>query len=220
MLLVGRDARRRGWNTYNVKYRRLGRFGGGGGWPATFTDVTAALDTLVDHLHSGKLGSATSIDRRVVVAGHSAGGHLALWLAAERSTRLTGVVSMGGPTDLETSAANPANVAVIALVEDAPAAERWALTSPLARLPTGTTTCLVHGGDDTIVAPASARHYAACAIEAGDSVELHVIEGEKHRDALNPKSGQWLAAAEAMTRWFERSSRDQVIEESAIEHRR
>ena len=202
MVLVARDARRRGWNTYNVKYRRLGRFGGGGGWPATFTDVTAALDALVDRLNTGKLGSAASVDKRVAVVGHSAGGHLALWLAAERSTRLTGVVSMGGPTDLERLAANPANVTVIALVEDAPAAERWDLTSPAARLPTGTPTCLVHGSDDTVVAPEWARRYAELATAAGDAVELHVIDGEKHRDGVRPKSGQWQATVAAVERWF------------------
>lgn len=202
MVLIARDARRRGWNTYNASYRRVGRFGGGGGWPETFDDVVRALDKLVDHLHTGKLGDAVKGDRRVVVVGHSAGGHLALWLARERSTRLAGVVSMGGPTDLETLAANPVNVKVHALVADAPPAERWTLTSPLARLPTGTTTCLVHGGDDTVVSPGSARRYAAAAEAAGDTVELHIIDDGKHRDAIRPKLGQWKTAAEAIERFF------------------
>ncbi len=202
MTLVARDARRRGWNTFNVSYRRLGRFGGGGGWPATFDDVASALDSLVDRLHAEPLTTRSHADRRVVAVGHSAGGHLALWLAGERPTRLTGVVSIGGPTDMETLAANPHNLAVRALVEAAPPKTRWQMTSPLARLPTGTPTCVIHGGDDTVVSPASARQYASQAEAAGDMVELQVIDGELHRDGVRPKSGQWLATVDAIERWF------------------
>jgi len=204
MTLVERSARRRGWNTYNVSYRRLGRFGGGGGWPSTFDDVAAALDALLERLHAGQLGDDAHADRRVVLVGHSAGGHLALWLAKERPTRLTGVVSIGGPTDMEALAANPNNVRVHALVEDAPVEQRWQLTSPLARLPTGTPTCLVHGGNDSVVSAASAKRYAAQAESAGDTVELHVIDGEKHLDGVLPNSGQWEATVNVIERWFAR----------------
>ena len=74
--LVG-DLVRRGWAAWNVEYRRLG---GGGGWPATFVDVAAAIDHLAALERHPELGQALDLDR-VSVLGHSAGGHLALWVA-------------------------------------------------------------------------------------------------------------------------------------------
>lgn len=87
---------------WNAEYRRLGE--PGGGWPGTLLDAAAAIDT-VDGLHPA-LDS-----NRVVVAGHSAGGHLAAW-AAHRAAlppeapgsspkiRLVGAVSLAGVLDL------------------------------------------------------------------------------------------------------------------------
>jgi acetyl esterase/lipase len=61
--------------SWNVEYRRLGQ--PGGGWPGTYLDVGRA----VDHLHA--LARQYALDLgRVVVVGHSAGGHLAMWAAA------------------------------------------------------------------------------------------------------------------------------------------
>src|SRR5262245_61264123 len=63
-----------GWAAWNVEYRRVGRLGGGGGWPDTLTDVAAAVDALAAQ-------PGVDLDR-VASCGHSAGGHLALWLGA------------------------------------------------------------------------------------------------------------------------------------------
>jgi acetyl esterase/lipase len=68
--LVG-DLVRRGWAAWNIEYRPLGN---GGGWPATFEDVAAAID------HLRQLDAPLDLTR-VCVLGHSAGGHLALWAA-------------------------------------------------------------------------------------------------------------------------------------------
>ena len=66
------DLARRGLAAWNVDYRRVGQEGGG--WPGTLEDVAAAVDRLTD---------VEEVDAtRVVTCGHSAGGHLALWLAA------------------------------------------------------------------------------------------------------------------------------------------
>ncbi|WP_374192974.1 alpha/beta hydrolase [Streptomyces sp. MBT55] len=87
---------RRGFAVANVEYRRGGddipqQRGGGGGpvpagadpvagrWPETFDDVAAALDAM-PVLAARELPGADV--RRIVVTGHSAGGHLALWAAA------------------------------------------------------------------------------------------------------------------------------------------
>ena len=57
--------------TWNIEYRRLGQEGGG--WPGTYEDIAKALDLgpSLAQLHE------LDIDR-VVVLGHSAGGHLAM----------------------------------------------------------------------------------------------------------------------------------------------
>ena len=69
-----------GYATWNIEYRRIGD--AGGGWPGTFLDVAAAAD------HVRGLASAHHLDlRQVTSLGHSAGGHLALWLAARRWLR-------------------------------------------------------------------------------------------------------------------------------------
>ena len=90
--------------TWNIEYRRVGD--AGGGWPGTFEDVAAAADYL------RTLADRYPLDReRIIATGHSAGGHLALWLAARAKLPATapgsrdplaiqGVVSLAGATDL------------------------------------------------------------------------------------------------------------------------
>jgi acetyl esterase/lipase len=94
-----------GFATWNIEYRRAGS--PGGGWPATFLDVGAATDYLRELQSSYPLDPA-----RVMVAGHSAGGQFALWIAARsklpESSRLfrktplplKAAVDIDGPPDL------------------------------------------------------------------------------------------------------------------------
>jgi acetyl esterase/lipase len=103
------DMVRRGFATWNIEYRRTGP-GSGGGWPRTFEDVAAAVDHLVVLARDHPLDLG-----RVVICGHSAGGHLALWAAA-RTKLPAGVpgaapvvtpalaVSLAGVVDLATAA--------------------------------------------------------------------------------------------------------------------
>src|SRR5215831_10892657 len=92
--------------TWNIEYRRLGN--DGGGWPGTFQDVARATDFVRTLARDYELDLA-----RVIAVGHSAGGHLALWLAArgrlaptsdlyvKDPLRLTGVLDLDGPADLK-----------------------------------------------------------------------------------------------------------------------
>src|SRR6516225_2388663 len=61
--------------TCNVEYRRVGN--AGGGWPGTFDDIRSAYRFIQQS------GRELNLDpSRLVVMGHSAGGQLALCLAA------------------------------------------------------------------------------------------------------------------------------------------
>lgn len=94
-----------GYAVWNIEYRRIGE--PGGGWPGTFEDVAGAVDAVAD------LDPALDADR-VIVAGHSAGGHLAVWTAHRAALpdgapganpRVTpvGAVSLAGILDLATA---------------------------------------------------------------------------------------------------------------------
>src|SRR6185437_307494 len=72
---IAADLAARGIAVWNLEYRRVGQ--SGGGWPGTFEDVARGFDALHDLAQQHSLDLA-----RVVVMGHSAGGHLAFWLAA------------------------------------------------------------------------------------------------------------------------------------------
>ena len=113
-----------GWAAWNLEYRRLG---GGGGWPATFDDVTAALDLV---------GSPA------VTIGHSAGGHLALWAAGDpsvtRAVAQAGVVDLAEAIRLGLAAASRASCSATPARAPAPRLAGRAL-------PLGVPQLLVHG---------------------------------------------------------------------------
>src|SRR5690348_6511565 len=72
---LAEDLARRGYAAWNIEYRRVGDKGGG--WPGTLLDVALATD------YARKLAPTYALDlQHLVPIGHSAGGHLAFWLAA------------------------------------------------------------------------------------------------------------------------------------------
>lgn len=194
MGLLVRDARRRGWATFNVEYRKLGRFGGGGGWPQTFDDVRNAIELITEGTH----GRADAIDpARVVVVGHSAGAHLALCAVGTGTLRSPApVVSMAGPTDLEQISAN-GSATVDALVANAPEGDRWKLTSPVEMLPFRVPVVCVHGAADTTVYPWNSKRLAD--LGAADAI---FVPDETHVDALKPTSATWAAVTKVVSSTF------------------
>lgn len=78
---IARDLAAHGFAVWNLEYRRLGA--PGGGWPGTLDDAAAGID----HLASlPALGFDIELGR-IAIAGHSAGGHLALWAAGRGESR-------------------------------------------------------------------------------------------------------------------------------------
>jgi acetyl esterase/lipase len=166
---LAEDLVARGWAVWNVEYRRLGD---GGGWPATYDDVRAAIEAL----------PVTA--ERVVAIGHSAGGHLAVRAAAD--VALSAVVSQAGALDLyELWRRGTSDHVVRQLLGGSPdeVPERYAAATP--RPPAGMPLLLVHGELDEDV-PVE----ISCAFGAGDLV---VIEDEGHMEHLDPGSKCWRA---------------------------
>ncbi len=148
-----------------------------------------------------------------MAVGHSAGGHLALWLAARHRLEkgsalwspeplpLRGVVSLAGITDLRAAAAGRVcGDAVQRLLEGSPAerADRVAQSSPIELLPLGVRQRLVCGALDSLVPTDLSRAYAAAAAKAGDAVELEVVEGVGHFELVDPMSAAWPAVLRAI----------------------
>jgi acetyl esterase/lipase len=180
----------RGWIAYNVEYRRVGAFGRGG-WPATFEDISDAVDALAD------VGGADL--RRVATCGHSAGGHLALWAASARRTtqaapplhpvRVRTAVSLAGVVDLVAAARQMVGgTAVHALMGGGPdeVPDRYALGSPAALVPLGVPQFLIHGGADRTVPAALSAAYVEKAKTRGDEVSYLALLGSGHMEMIDP----------------------------------
>jgi acetyl esterase/lipase len=199
--------RLQGIATWSLEYRRVGNEGGG--WPGTFLDVAAGAD------HLRKLAASHELDlARVVAVGHSAGGHLALWLAArsrldrESDIRggsdplpLAGVVSLAGVTDLaravrEKVCDTMAGELVGGRPEDR--APRFAESSPIERLPLGVPQRLVTGSLDAVVPPAFGEDYAAKARARGDDATHERIEGAGHFEVIAPGSEAFRVVLDAI----------------------
>jgi acetyl esterase/lipase len=185
---------RDGVATWSIEYRRIGDEGGG--WPGTFADVAAAADAL------GGIAAENDLDaERVVAVGHSAGGHLALWLAGrgrlpsedplrgETPQPLIGVVSIAGITDLAAYAApEGCGAAVVDLLGGAPDEmhERVRRASPIELLPTGIGTVLVTGELDPIVPGSQASAFAEAARSSGDLARVYEVSGAGHFELVDP----------------------------------
>jgi acetyl esterase/lipase len=195
-----RDLAARGWAAWNVEYRRLGRLSGGG-WPCTFDDVATATDHLAD-LPPRPLDLS-----RVVSIGHSAGGHLATWVAARRVAALdaeprvpvVAAVAQAGVVDLRHAWELRLSDGVVrqflgGTPEERP--ERYARASPVELMPLGVPVLLVHGGRDDIVPPSVSERYLAAAREAGDPCELVLLPDEDHFGHIDPANPLWKAVVE------------------------
>ncbi len=181
---------RAGMAVWTIEYRRVGN--PGGGWPGTFEDVARAAE------HVRVLARRFPLDlERLIAAGHSAGGHLVLWLAAQRRIPLRGVVSLAGITDLRRAAAeHVCGDAVAQLLGGA--TDLYKQTSPMELLPLRVPTRLVHGALDRIVPLDFSKNYEARARKAGDDARLIVLPGAGHFELIAPQSAAWKTVEEAV----------------------
>jgi acetyl esterase/lipase len=157
------------------EYRRVG---GAGGWPATFDDVAAAVAWVADGWTGG-----------LVLAGHSAGGHLALWAAASAGPSLTRVVGMAPVADL--TAAHRLRLdddAVGDLLGGRPeeTARRLAAADPALLRTPDCPVHLLHARDDELVPFALSQGYQA----RHPAARLEEVPGG-HFGVIDPSSPAW-----------------------------
>jgi acetyl esterase/lipase len=195
------------------EYRRVGA-GGGGGWPTTAEDLARAIDALAGLLDG--LGIRTS---STVLTGHSAGGHLALWLAA-RDTRFDRVVVLAPVADLRAADRDGlGGGAARAFLGGGPdeVPDRYDAADPIGLLGDSGVAAggsgaeageaaggehrarldrivVVHGTDDDAVPLTQSRALVA----AHPDITLRVLEGAGHYDVIDPDSEAWPTVLDAL----------------------
>ena len=201
-----------GLAVWSLEYRRVGN--DGGGWPGTFQDIANGTDYL------RTLAAKYSLDlNRVVVAGHSAGGMFALWVAARKKIpasselyvanplAVRGVFALAPAPDLEgLSAAGTCGSVINKLMGGAPAehADRYAAASPMKLVPVGVPQTLIVGAQDRSWAPIG-RAYFARAQSVGDSgVTLVEAPEAGHFELVAPKTTTWPIVIRELKSMFAR----------------
>jgi acetyl esterase/lipase len=204
---LAHDLVKRGIAIWNIEYRRIGD--PGGAWPGTLLDVALAADYL------STIASTYRLDpQRMITIGHSAGGHLACWLAARHRLPqesplkttddplvLRGAISLAGVVDLvQSEQLHLGRHAVRELLGGKPARvpERYKDASPAALLPLGIPQILVHGTSDDNVPLLVSQDYAQKARAAGDQITLIEVPDATHFDVVDPTSSAWQQTITAM----------------------
>lgn len=181
--------------TWTLEFRRVGNEGGG--WPGTFLDVAQGTDYLREVAAEHHL----DLDR-VVVSGHSAGGHLALWLAARHNLApeselyttdplpFAGVIALAPAADLELTYSNQtcgdaAQRLVGGTPEEYP--QRYVEGSPAALVPLGIPQVIINGDHDPGWLEIS-RAYQAKAKAAGETLEIIIPPDAGHFELVMPTS--------------------------------
>ncbi|WGL51025.1 alpha/beta hydrolase [Nocardioides sp. BP30] len=180
---LGAALRAAGWSVVVPEYRRVP------GDPDTTTaDVRAALAALpelIGHRPSG-----------VVVLGHSAGGHLALWSAAAAPARdLVLTVALAPVADLVLAHRhNLGSGAVTAFLGTPP--ELRADLDPVRLAAPATPVEILHGTADDVVPLALGSSYAG----AHPDTRLHALADADHFDVIDPGSAVFPRLLEVLGR--------------------
>ena len=193
---------------WNIEYRRIGD--NGGAWPGTLLDNALATE------YVAVIASQYNLDlNRVITIGHSAGGHLALWIAARgkipkgatlytgKPLRLRAAISLAGVVDLRRGyEMKLGGGAVETLLRIGGSRDemiaRFATASPAELLPLGVKQVLIHGTADDRVPYELSAAYQTAAAARGDDARLVSLQGAGHFEVIDPGSNEWAAILEAV----------------------
>jgi acetyl esterase/lipase len=175
----------RGIATANLEYRRVGN--PGGGWPGTFADIRTAYQFLLQNSHRYKFDTG-----KVMVIGHSAGGQLALCLAAHEES-VKAVISFAGVIDLQRAyELHLSNDAVVEFLGGTPTEVRdhYREADPM-RLKIAARQRLIHGSGDDVVPPSFSHDYAVFKRKQKEDAQFVEIAAAGHFDVVDPRSAAW-----------------------------
>jgi len=184
---------RSGAAVWNLEYRRLGD--PGGNWSGISDDIIHGAE----HLMS--LQAHYGLDlTRLVAAGHSAGGQLALWLAAQRVVDLRGVAALAAISDLRRAWTLQLDGGVVRELlggtpEQIP--QRYDAASPRELLPISVPQRLLHGAADTVVPFDMSQRFA----KASGNSKLIPLPDAGHAALIDPQSSVWPTVQKAILEW-------------------
>lgn len=203
---IADDLRSHGVGVWNIEYRGVDR---GGGYPGTYEDVGAAADLFARD--GVKYGLKTGAPRMAI--GHSAGGHLALWLArrpglaADDALRgkdpltIDLAISQGGLPDLRAGAASRGHACGAEAPRDMARGE-YARTSP-PEMPLGEAREMqFNNARDWVTPPATGGAYSAAMAKRGRTVTMEVTPDEGHVELIAPDSVSWAKQRAAILQAF------------------
>ena len=170
-----------------MEYRRIGN---GGGVPNTLLDVASAIDRL------GGAGLPDGIADRVVLVGHSAGGHLGAWAASRTPStpggaplvQARGAISLAGILQLTRGGDDPALAETVSsFVGGRPAdvPDRYAVADPAELVPASCPVWAVRGDNDELVPANQSAGYVAAAKAAGGQAKEVVVTAD-HTSIADP----------------------------------
>lgn len=201
MHLIADDLREHGFAIWNIEYRRLGH--NGGGYPGTFLDAANGADYI------NKLANQYDLPlERVIATGHSAGGHLAGWLASRKKIpvnsplyshnpiEIHGVISLAGINNLESYAnfgsAPCGDRTVEKLVNTKSRGEiAYSDTSPAEMIPLGIPFIEVNAAFDSPVPPFFGYQFVQAAKEAGDPAKHVLLTDSGHFEMIHSGMDEW-----------------------------
>jgi acetyl esterase/lipase len=181
------DLAARGHPVACPEFRRIGQVGGG--WPGTLDDVERALDAIPD------LVAPYADPTGYILAGHSAGGHLAL-INGDRSA---GVLALAPVADLAMAYRMGLGAGAVAdLIGGGPdeVPNRYDRADPTRQRPLGVRSVIVHGSADDRVPVAVSQHFMT---GAGPRCELVELTGVDHFALIDPLSEAWPFVLSALT---------------------
>ena len=193
------DLRAHGVAVWNIEYRGVDR--PGGGYPGTLADAAAAADALTAHARELNLDT-----RRIVAMGHSAGGHLAFWLAARpglpaasplraaHPLRIAAAISSGGLPDLAAARARgdaSCGAETIDRLVGAPRPGAFADTSLAELPPPRAELVLIDGEQDTISPPSLNAAFVRTMAAKGKAVRQITLPDTGHVELIAPGSAAW-----------------------------
>ncbi|WP_158551386.1 alpha/beta hydrolase [Rhodohalobacter sp. SW132] len=191
---------RDGFAVWNVEYRRLGD--DGGAYPGTFLDVAQSADFLREIAEINHL----NLDL-VIASGHSAGGHLATWLASRKNISPESPLYKSNPLQIHQSIslAGINNLEEYARYGSAPCGEKtveklvdylnrespFLDTSPAELLPFSASHVEISAAFDSPVPPFFGRNFVRQVQNSGGNASLILQPEAGHYEMTAPWTHEW-----------------------------